>query len=52
MEVVGIYKNMDVSYREFENALLRLAYHKVTEPHARLYINEAYDSVISLSPLV
>lgn len=51
MEIVGIYKNMDVSYQEFENALLRLGYHKVTKPHARLYINETYDSIISLSHL-
>lgn len=51
MEIVGIYKNMDVSYQEFENALLRLGYRKVMKPHARLYINEAYDSIISLSHL-
>jgi hypothetical protein len=51
MEIVGIYKNMEVSYHEFEQALLRLGYYKVTKPHARLYINEVYDSVISLSPL-
>jgi hypothetical protein len=51
MEVVGIYKNMDVSYQEFEHALLKLGYHKVVKPHARLYINEVYDSIISLSHL-
>lgn len=51
MEIVGIYKNMDISYQEFENALLQLGYHKVTKSHARLYVNEAYDSIISLSPL-
>jgi hypothetical protein len=51
MEVVGIYKNMDVSYQEFEDALLRLGYHKVMKPHARLYVNEVYDSIISLSHL-
>jgi hypothetical protein len=51
MEVIGIYKNMDVSYQEFEHALLQLGYHKVMKPHARLYINEVYDSVISLSRL-
>jgi predicted S18 family serine protease len=51
MEVIGIYKNMDVSYEEFEHALLQLGYHKVMKQRARLYINEAYDSVISLSHL-
>ncbi len=51
MEVVGIYKDMEVTYQEFEQALLRLGYHKVTKPHARLYINEVYDSIISISHL-
>ena len=40
-----------IPYQEFENALLQLGYHKVTKSHARLYVNEAYDSIISLSPL-
>ena len=48
---IGIYKNMVVSYQEFENALLRLGYHKVVKPNARLYVNEVYDSVISISNL-
>jgi predicted urease superfamily metal-dependent hydrolase len=51
MEVVRIYKDMEVSYQEFENALLQLGYHKVIKHHARLYVNELYDSVISLSHL-
>ena len=51
MERIGIYKDMVVSYQEFENALLRLGYHKVMKPHARVYINEEYDSIISLSNL-
>lgn len=46
---IGIYKDLVVSYQEFENALLRLGYYKVIKPHARIYINEAYDSVISIS---
>ena len=46
---IGIYKDMIVSYQEFERALLRLGYHVVMKPHARLYINEDYDSVISVS---
>jgi hypothetical protein len=46
---IGIYKDMVVSYQEFENALLRLGYHKVLKPHARLYINEVHDSIISIS---
>ena len=49
MERIGIYKDMIVSYQEFENALLRLGYHIVMKPHARLYVNEEYDSVISIS---
>lgn len=48
---IGIYKNMVVSYQEFENALLRLGYYKVVKPNARLYVNEVYDSVISISNL-
>ena len=31
MEIVGIYKNMEVTYREFENALFRLGYQKVSK---------------------
>jgi hypothetical protein len=46
---IGIYKDMVVSYQEFETALFRLGYHKVLKPRARLYINEAYDSIISIS---
>jgi predicted S18 family serine protease len=51
MGVIGIYKDMEVSYQEFEQALLRLGYHKVTKRHARLYVNEAHDSIISISHL-
>jgi hypothetical protein len=46
---IGIYKDMIVSYQEFENALLRLGYHIIMKPHARLYVNEEYDSVITVS---
>lgn len=46
---IGIYKDMIVSYQEFENALLRLGYYIVMKPHARLYVNEEYDSVITVS---
>ena len=46
---IGIYKDMVVSYQEFENALLRLGYHKVTKPNARLYVNEVYNSIISIA---
>ncbi len=46
---IGIYKDMIVSYQEFETALLRLGYHIVIKPHARLYVNEEYDSVITVS---
>lgn len=51
MGVISIYKDMEVSYQEFEQVLLRLGYHKVTKRHARLYVNEAYDSIISISHL-
>ena len=51
MEIVGIYKNMEVTYKEFENALFRLGYHKVSKKEAILYINEVYDSMISINPL-
>jgi hypothetical protein len=48
MGVISIYQDMEVSYQEFEQALLRLGYHKVTKHQARLYVNEADDSIISI----
>jgi hypothetical protein len=51
MEIVSIYKNMEVSYQEFEQALLNLGYDKVPNRHVTLYVNSAFDSVISISQL-
>lgn len=48
---MSIYKDMEVSYQEFEQALMNLGYHKVSKKDNTLYINRAYDSVISISHL-
>jgi hypothetical protein len=51
MEIVSIYKDLEVTYQEFEQALNNLGYHVVTQRNQRLYINKLYDSVIVLSNL-
>ena len=51
MEVVRIYKDMEITYHEFVQALYRLGYHKVPQKEAILYVNDAYGSIISLNPL-
>ena len=51
MEIVGIYKDMKVSYHEFAQALLRLGYRKVPKENATFYVNDEYDSVIRISHL-
>ena len=51
MGTIGIYKNMEVSYKEFEHALLSLGYRKERKKNARLYINDVHNSIISISPL-
>ena len=51
METIGIYKNMEVTYKEFEHALLSLGYRKVLKKNTRIYINDVHDSTISISHL-
>ena len=51
MEKVGIYKDMEITYQEFVQALYRLGYHKVPKKDRVLYVNDEYDSVIALNPL-
>ena len=51
MEVIGIYKDMEITYLEFHHALLRLGYHKVSDKKGIRYINEAYGSTIPINPL-
>ena len=51
MERVRIYKDMEVTYQEFFQALYRLGYRKVPKKEAILYVNDEYDSIISINPL-
>ena len=51
MEVVRIYKDLKVSYREFTQALLRLGYYKVPKDKATFYVNDEFDSVIRIAHL-
>jgi hypothetical protein len=51
MGTIGIYKNMEVTYKEFEHALLGLGYRKERKKNATFYINDVHDSIISISPL-
>ncbi len=51
MELMNIYKDMEVTYQEFMQALLRLGYHEVNKKDVTLYVNEVYDSVIPISHL-
>ena len=51
MERVRIYKDMEVTYQEFFQALYRLGYRKVSEKNSLLYVNDAHGSVISINPL-
>ena len=51
MEIVGIYKNLVVTYQEFEQALLKLGYHKVQKKEATHYVNDEFDSIVYISNL-
>ena len=51
MEIVGIYKNLIVTYQEFEQALLKLGYHKVQKKEVTHYVNDEFDSIVSISKL-
>ena len=52
MEMVRIYKDLVVSYREFENALLRLGYRKTLKSDGwKLYINDEHGASVRINPL-
>jgi hypothetical protein len=51
MQTISIYKNLEITYQEFEMALLRLGYRKVPKSKATHYILDTYDSIISISHL-
>jgi hypothetical protein len=51
MQTISIYKNLEVTYQEFETALLKLGYRKLAKNHATHYILDSHDSIISISPL-
>jgi hypothetical protein len=51
MQTISIYKNIEVTYQEFEFALLKLGYRKVPKNNATLYILDSHDSIISISNL-
>ena len=51
MEIVRIYKDMEITYHEFFQALYRLGYRKVSQKNAILYVNDEHSSIISINPL-
>ena len=51
MEMLRIYKDMEITYQEFDRALLRLGYHRVSDKKGIRYINEVYGSTIPINPL-
>ena len=51
MEIVRIYKDMEITYHEFFQALYRLGYRKVSQKNAILYVNDEHGSIISINPL-
>ncbi|MDZ7876345.1 MAG: hypothetical protein U5L45_01675 [Saprospiraceae bacterium] len=51
MERIGIYKDLVVSYKEFEDALLRLGYRKTfMEDGWKLYINDEHGASVRINP--
>ena len=52
MERIGIYKDMVVSYREFENALLRLGFRLTLQNNGwKMYINDEHGASVRINPL-
>ena len=52
MEVVRIYKDLVVSYGEFENALLRLGFRKTIKSDGwKVYINDEHGASVKINPL-
>ena len=51
MQTISFYKNLEITYQEFETALLQLGYRKVSKKSATHYILNSHDSIISVSHL-
>jgi hypothetical protein len=51
MQTISMYKNLEVTYQEFESALIKLGYRKVPKNNATHYILDSHDSIISISHL-
>ena len=52
METLKIYKNIEVTFQEFERAILRFGYQKSLKNDVIIYSNDAFDSKIFVSNLV
>lgn len=52
METLKIYKDLEITYQEFEQAVVRLGYRKEVKKNVILYINDDYDSIFYVSTLV
>ncbi len=48
METLKIYKDIEVTYSEFEQALISLGYVKKQKNDRIFYINQEFDSIISI----
>ncbi len=52
MEIVRVYKDMVVSYKEFENALLRLGFRKTVKKDGwKVYLNDEHEASVTINPL-
>ena len=51
MERIGIYKDLVVTYAEFESALLRLGFHQTIKNGWKVYINDEYNATVKINPL-
>jgi hypothetical protein len=52
METLRIYKDLEVTYLEFEQALIQLGYTKVVKSNGLFYVHKKYDSIVKVSNLV
>ena len=50
MERIGIYKDLVVSYKEFEDALLRLGYRQTVRNGWKYYIHDASGASVQINP--
>ena len=50
MERIGIYKDLVVTYAEFENALLRLGFHQTVKNGWKAYVNDEHGASVRINP--